>query len=104
MRRAVTIGYHHDGGEPSVITGPHVPLPQQREDMRKVKTETEHPTFQRIELWTSDGGMISKKQFAKASPKKAGESPKPKDSTPEAVVDKKPAPAKPAAKPDSKKS
>ncbi|MDR3406373.1 MAG: hypothetical protein P4L99_28065 [Chthoniobacter sp.] len=87
-RRAITVGYPHQGETPVVITGPEVPYPLHRQAMRDHKARGEHPEFQRVELWTSDAGVITKKKLAKPdakapAPKPAApKGPDPKDKGP----------------------
>src|SRR6185437_6014806 len=66
-RLAVTIGFPHDGGHPQVITGPEVEYPKHRESMRELRATSEHPTWERVEIWTRDGGLIGRKRLNKPS-------------------------------------
>jgi len=65
MRYAITTGIRHGHQAPVVITGPEVPLNEQREAFLKMRGETEHPNFHKVELWTSDAGIIRKARFSK---------------------------------------
>lgn len=94
-RSAITVGHPHGGGTPTVITGPHVPLPEQRQAMRDRKAKREDPDFARVELWTSDGGVITKKRFDKPAKKaEAPKAPDPKDKKPDTKTDPKAVPPK----------
>jgi len=65
MRYAITTGIRHGHQAPIVITGPEVPLNVQRETFLKMRGQTEHPDFHKVELWTSDAGITRKARFSK---------------------------------------
>lgn len=63
MRYAITIGFKHGCGTPEVITGPNVPIGDQRAAMREARQLPHHEKFQRIELWDSSQGRIARKRL-----------------------------------------
>lgn len=64
-RLAVTIGFPHDAGQPAVITGPEVPLPEHRTALHALKAAGEHPKYGQVEIWTSDAGLAMRKKLAR---------------------------------------
>jgi len=80
MRYAITTGIPHGTTVPQVITGPEVPLAEQKAAFLQMRALTEHPDFEAIQLWASDAGIIRKARFSKPAPKavKAAKKPAPK--------------------------
>jgi hypothetical protein len=89
MRLAITLGFLHDTAAPEVITGAEVPPHVQKKAMHDFKGATEHPKYERVEIWHSDAGVVSRKRLAKPESKTDPEIP---ESDPPAA--KKPQPKK----------
>jgi hypothetical protein len=63
---AVTIGFPHDQAKPPVVlTGPEIPLLRQRQQLKEAGAKRDHPTFAKVELWSSSGGLVKRKKFLK---------------------------------------
>ncbi|MEO7774727.1 MAG: hypothetical protein ABIT36_08910, partial [Steroidobacteraceae bacterium] len=63
MRQAITLGFKHGCATPVVITGPEVPIGDQRAAFREVRQLPHHEEFQRIEVWDNAQGRILRKRL-----------------------------------------
>lgn len=63
MRQALTIGFKHGCETPVVITGPEVPIGEQRAAFRETRQLPGHAEFQRIEIWDNAQGRILRKRL-----------------------------------------
>lgn len=92
MRTAITLATPHDG--PTVfLSGPSVPIQQQKDEIKRLKGLREHAEYAEVQLWDSGSGIVSKVRFDKP---KAATPPAPEPApTPETPK----VPKQPAAKP-----
>lgn len=62
MRTALTIGYEHGSGKAVLVRDSATPFSDQRAGLKALQSAT-HPMFQRIEVWSSDRGLVKRKEF-----------------------------------------
>lgn len=54
MRTAITLGYEHGSGRAVLVSGPDIPITQQRETLKAIAGKA-HALFSQIEVWDSSG-------------------------------------------------
>lgn len=113
MRTAITLATPHDG--PTVfLSGPSVPIQQQKDEIKRLKGLREHAEYAEVELWDSGSGIVSKVKFDKPKaatpPAPPANTPPPEDKKEEDPADSKeeepktpPAPPAPPAETKRKK-
>lgn len=63
MRTAITVGWKHGGKESTVIIQPTSPVSEHHAAFKKLDPNGVHDTFQRVEIWESDSGVVLSREF-----------------------------------------
>ena len=64
MRTAITLATPHDGAT-VFLSGPSVPIQQQKDEIKKLKALREHAEYAEVQLWESGSGIAQKVKFQK---------------------------------------
>jgi hypothetical protein len=69
MRTAIIIGRKHGQKSLVLVSGPEVPIVEQKELFKDFQRDSVHDDFEYVELWTSDAGCVKDRKLI--SPKVA---------------------------------
>lgn len=63
MRTAITVGWKHGGKDSTVILQPTSPILEHYAAFKKLDPNGVNDTFQRVEIWESDSGVVQTREF-----------------------------------------
>lgn len=64
MRTAITLGWKHGGKSVDLLDPPNVSLVEQRQKFKQLNPDGFHSTYERIEVWESDSGVVRSRKFS----------------------------------------
>lgn len=64
MRTAITVGWRHgQKSGPDIVSGPTVPIQRQLAEFKRLRGSRSHPTYAKVDVWTSSGGITKSSKF-----------------------------------------